>query len=306
MENSYNRPAFDPRSFFTQRPSLTYLVLINVAVFLAIQIVRVPAFLMNPGSSGSLVGTIVNFLAVPAYIPALFHHPWSLVTYMFLHEDVWHILFNMLWLFWFGKIFLEYLSQSKLWVVYILGGLSGGLIYILAFNTFPVFQSQVQLSFALGASASVMAVVTAISFYVPNYSMYLLFFGRVKIVYLAIALFVIDFFMIPSGNAGGHIAHIGGALFGFFYARFILPGGIGRLSLLNDLTFRLKKIFKPGKRASDPVADRGRPLNDDDYNFQKAERQKRIDQILEKISKGGYDSLTREEKDFLFKSSNKS
>jgi membrane associated rhomboid family serine protease len=306
MDNNYNRPLFDPRSFFTQRTALTYLVLVNIAVFLIIQVIRVPAYLMNPGTSGTIVADILNYLAVPAYIPALARHPWTLLTYMFLHEDIWHILFNMLWLFWFGKIFLEYLSQGKLWVVYILGGLSGGIIYILAFNTFPVFHSYVQLSYALGASASVMAVVTAISFYVPNYSLYMLFFGRVKIVYLAIALFIIDFFMIPAGNAGGHIAHIGGALFGFFYARFILPRAIGNhFPLFSDMFAGLKKIFSRGRRASDPIADRGRAMSDDDYNLQKAERQKRIDQILEKISKGGYDSLTREEKDFLFKSSGK-
>ena len=156
-----------------------------------------------------------------------------------------------------GRYSLNTCREAKLWLVYILGGLSGGIIYILAFNTFPVFHTYVQLSYALGASASVMAIVTAISFYVPNYSLYMLFFGRVKIVYLAIALFIIDFFMIPSGNAGGHIAHIGGALFGFIYARYILPKTAGaNFSMFSDLASKLKGLFSRGRQGSDPMANR--------------------------------------------------
>jgi len=223
--------------------------------------------------------------------------PWTLLTYMFFHIDIWHILFNMLWFYWFGKIFLDYLSGKKLLLVYILGGISGGLLYILTFNVFPVFSSMLPKSYALGASAAVMAVVTAISFYVPNYSLNLLFIGKVKIIYLAIILFIFDFFMIPAGNSGGHLAHIGGALFGFLYIQF-LPAG--KIKFFNNLFTRKRKQY-----SAYSTGGTSRPLTDEDYNLQKAERQKHTDEILEKISKGGYDSLSKEEKEFLFKSSSK-
>jgi hypothetical protein len=151
-----------------------------------------------------------------------------------------------------------------------------------------------------------MAIVTAISFYVPNYSIRLFLIGNVKILYLALALFIFDFFAIPSSNSGGHIAHIGGALYGFFYILAIRRGG--RL-FSNDTwkgffgntgnSFNFRKKQKP----AGPY--QGRPKTDDEYNAEKVAEQKRIDEILEKISRGGYDSLSREEKDFLFRSSGK-
>jgi len=207
----------------------------------------------------------------------------------------------MLWLYWFGKIFQEYLGNRKLLIVYILGGISGSLVYIFAFNAFPVFSFSLPQSYALGASASVMAIVTAISFKVPNYSVYLLFFGRLRIVYLAVALFIFDFFMIPTGNAGGHIAHIGGALFGFLYiqlSRKSVGQGYTRNRRWSEF-FRKKTMHATSNESS------SRPFSDEDYNLQKAEKQKRMDDILDKISKGGYDSLTKDEKEFLFKSSGK-
>lgn len=301
------QPFGDFRSFFRVRTSLTWIILINVAIYALIQVIRVILFLSNRDASEAAMEGVVHLLGVPASLPVLIEKPWTLFTYMFLHLGIWHILFNLLWLYWFGKIFLEFLSRKALVWVYILGGLTGGVVYIAAFNIFPVFSDALPVSYALGASASVMAIVTAISCYVPSYTLHLLFFGKVKIVYLAIALFVIDFFMIPAGNAGGHIAHIGGALFGFFYAMTRKP--LVKNVLFKDISDffnKLKKMFpgRSGKFKAD--VNPGRPLTDDEYNFNKAENQKKIDKILEKISKGGYDSLTREEKEFLFNSSRKS
>ncbi|MEI6456370.1 MAG: rhomboid family intramembrane serine protease [bacterium] len=282
--------------FFRQGSPLAILILINSGIWIIVQILRVLLFLFNEPDSSIAISQLFSFLALPAYLPKLVTSPWTLITYMFFHIDIWHILFNMLWLYWFGKIFIEYMNGRKLVTVYLLGGISGGLLYILAFNIFPAFSVQLPNSYALGASASVMAVVAAISFYVPNYSLNLLFIGRIKVIYLAIVLFIFDFFMIPAGNSGGHLAHIGGALFGFLYVQF-LP--VGKMNILGDLFRRKKK----------PLAGFGnfdsRPVTDETYNYQKAEKQKRIDEILEKISKGGYDSLSKEEKEFLFKSSGK-
>jgi len=284
------------KRFFREGSVLSILIIINTCIWIVVQIIRVFLFLYNePDSSVALV-QLFSFLALPASFPRLIMMPWTFLTYMFFHIDIWHILFNMLWLYWFGKIFLEYLTGKKLLVVYILGGISGGLLYILAFNLFPVFSAMLPKSYALGASASVMAVVTAISFFVPNYSLNLLFIGKIKIIYLAIILFIFDFFMIPAGNSGGHLAHIGGALFGFLYIQF-LPAG--KMKFFGDLFTRRKKRYSSYTNVS------SRPLTDEAYNFHKAEQQKRTDEILEKISKGGYDSLSKEEKEFLFKTSSK-
>jgi len=283
------------RRFFQQGSVLSVLIICNLAIWILIQVFRVLFFLYNKPDSGIAVGYILEYLALPASVPLVIAKPWTLLTYMFLHIDFWHILFNMLWLYWFGKIFMEYLSSRQLFWVYILGGLSGGAVYIIAFNMFPVFKPMLPVSTALGASASVMAIVTAISFHVPNYTIRLLLIGRVKIVYLAVILFIFDFFMIPAGNAGGHLAHIGGALLGLLFIQFI-PGKKAE---------RIRDFFRRKHFSSRPSGFANRPVSDEEYNIRKKKDQTRVDEILEKISKGGYDSLSKDEKDFLFKTSAK-
>ena len=286
-------PGPEIKRFFKQGSVLSLLIIGNVAIWVLIQVFRVLFFLYNQPDSGMAVALILRYLALPAALPFVVAKPWTILTYMFLHIDFWHVLFNMLWLYWFGKIFMEYLSGRQLFGVYVFGGLAGGIVYILAFNVFPVFSSMLPLATALGASASVMAIVTAISFHVPNYTIQLFLFGRIKIVYLAIVLFIFDFFMIPAGNAGGHFAHIGGALLGLLYSQ-IIPG---------MKTDHVRDFFRK-KHSSNRSSDFShRPLSDAEYNLRKKEDQIRIDEILEKISKGGYDSLSKDEKDFLFKTS---
>jgi membrane associated rhomboid family serine protease len=309
--NSYYQqqpnPMDEMRKFFRSGSGLSILILVNVAIWVIIQIIKVFLFFLGLQESNLINEVILHTLAVPAYLPLLVSTPWSLITYMFLHLDFWHLLFNMLWLYWFGRIFREFLPNRTLVIIYFLGGLAGALTYITAFNTFPVYNEILPVSFALGASASVMAIVTAISFFVPNYTIPLLFFGKIKIMYLAIALFIFDFFMIPTGNSGGHLAHIGGALFGFLYAMYYRkrvktwqPGqGKDIFGFVNDW-FR-----KKNSSGSAGTYSQGRPMTDDEYNRRKMDNQRKTDEILEKISKGGYDSLTREEKEFLFNSSKK-
>jgi membrane associated rhomboid family serine protease len=305
MNPNFN-PLEDIIRFLRSRDVLPRLILINIAIWIAITAMRVFAFLLNVPDA-TLTNYIVDYFALPARPESLLIRPWTLLTYMFLHIDFFHILFNMLWLYWFGKIFLEFLKSRQLLLIYLLGGISGGLLYVLFYNIFPVFEKSLNLSFALGASASVMAIVTAISFYVPGYTIQLLFIGRIKIFYIALFLFILDFFMIRSENAGGHIAHIGGALFGLSYILAHRKGmnfsGIFGMSWLKQLfrQFRGNRLKKEFTNTSTPT---GRPLTDEDYNLRKAQRQKIIDDILDKISKSGYESLTAEEKEILFKSSN--
>lgn len=307
MNYHYQRqrnPFENLKKFFSSGSVLRNLIVINVAVWILISVVLVFAFLFNV-EEGIVRFTISEYLAVPASLKVLLVRFWTPFTYMFLHINFFHILFNMLWLFWFGQIFMQYLTSRQLLTVYLWGGLAGAFLYILAYNLFPVFGNALPVSKALGASASVMAIVTAISFYEPNYSISLLFIGRVRILYLAIALFVIDFFMIRSSNSGGHIAHIGGFIYGYLYIYFMKKGRkFGALP-----GFNWKSAFKPfmkeKKFKGKATFNQERPLSDEKYNEKKKEKQKRIDAILDKISKHGYDRLTREEKEFLFKSGNK-
>jgi len=286
------------KSSFRRGSSLTRLIYINASVFLLISLALIIGFLLN---NQDIPSTLVDMLTVPASLKALLVKPWTLFTYMFTHKDIWHILFNMLWLYWFGMIFLEYLDQKKLVSVYLLGGLSGAAAYIISFNIFPVFRTVIDESVALGASASVMAVVVAIAAYVPDYTVNLLLFGRIKIKYLALGIFILTSVMDFSINSGGKLAHIGGALFGYLYAVNIKKGrDMGRG--LNRMFDFFATLFRPRPKLK--VRYR-KPVSDYDYNKMKSNHQAEINKILDKISKGGYESLSREEKDALFKESQK-
>jgi len=296
--------------FFGKREVLPGLILANVAIWLTSVLVRNFAFLFSSPESASIgnykhlvTEWIMNSFAVPANTEVLMVKPWTLFTYMFLHTDFMHILFNMLWLWWFGVIFIQYLSQRQLLGTYIFGGLLGALLYIAAFNFFPVFELARVSSVALGASASVLAIVVAIAFYVPDFTVNLLFLGQIKIKYIALFTIFIDLLMLSSGNAGGHIAHIGGALWGFAYAK-MLPGNDPTRIFNVFFGKKLNFLKKTGKK-NFKVHQGGRTTTDEEYNRYKILKQQKIDSILDKISRSGYDSLTKEEKELLFSSSQK-
>jgi membrane associated rhomboid family serine protease len=288
----------DIKKTFRNGSNLTRLIYINISVFILINMVAVLGFLLN---NPEISGTALNLFSVPSSFKAIAVRPWTIITYMFVHKDIWHILFNMLWLYSFGRIFLEYLDQKKLVAVYLLGGISGALVYIMSFNIFPAFTGAVAESVAIGASASVIAIVIAIAAYVPDYTVQLFLFGRIKIKYMALAIFVLTSIMDFSVNSGGKLAHIGGAFFGYFYTINLRQGrdigkGCNRVIDFFVTIFKPRKILKiTHKKATTEY----------EYNKTKAEQQTRINNILDKISKGGYDSLTKEEKEMLFKESQK-
>ncbi|HEY5468974.1 MAG TPA: rhomboid family intramembrane serine protease [Bacteroidales bacterium] len=283
---------------FSTGSSLNRLIYINIAVFLLITFIALIGFLLK---SSEISEKTLNLISVPSSLGILLTRPWTLITYMFVHKDIWHILFNMLWFYWFGIIFLEYLDQRKLVAVYLLGGISGALVYILSFNIFPAFSGVVAESVAIGASASVMAVVIAISAYVPDYTVQLFLFGRVKIKYLALAIFVFTSIMDFSVNSGGKLAHIGGAFFGYFYTLNLRQGrDIGKG--MNRIIDFFATLFKPRRKLK---VTHKKVATEYEYNKIKVEYQARVNSILDKISKGGYDSLTKEEKETLFNESQK-
>ncbi len=296
-------PIDELKKIFRQGGALTQLIMINIGVFLILKLLGVFFFLFQ---RENLEQMVLGYLALPADPELLLKKPWTLFTYMFLHYDFFHILFNLLWLYWFGKIFTEYLNQKKLYSVYLLGGLSGGAVYILAYNLFPAFSGAVEQSVALGASAAVLAVVMATAFYVPNYTIRLMFLGPVKLKHIALVTVLIDILSIRSNNAGGHLAHLGGAFFGFIYALQMQKGndmtrGFNRLM---DSLFSLFRRRQPRMKVKYRKPE-GKPETDMEYNARKAAEQRDIDRILEKISRNGYDGLSREEKDLLFRNSKK-
>jgi membrane associated rhomboid family serine protease len=288
----------DIKKTFRDGSNLTRLIYINIAVFILITVTAIIGFLLN---NPEIPEKALNIFSVPASLNSLLLKPWTIITYMFVHKDIWHILFNMLWLYWFGRIFLEYLDQKKLVAVYLLGGISGALVYILSFNVFPAFTGILAESVAIGASASVMAIVIAIAAYVPDYTVQLFLFGRIKIKYMALAIFVLTSVMDFSINSGGKLAHIGGALFGYLYTINLRQGrDIGKS--FNKIIDSLVTLFKPRKKLK---VTHKKAATEYEYNKTKVEHQTRINKILDKISKGGYDSLTKEEKETLFKESQK-
>lgn len=276
---------------FREGSALTRLIYINLGVFLVFRILNVFFFL-----SGTPF-PFMDWLALPADFGLLASRPWTLITYMFLHFDFLHILFNLLWLYWMGQIFLTYFDQGKLITIYLLGGIFGGLFYVAGYNLFPVFSHIVTDSRLLGASASVIAIVTALAVHAPNHSLHLMFIGPVKMKYIALVSVLMYVIGISSTNAGGNLAHLGGACWGVIYV-LQLRRGIDPGKSVNGLFSNLKKAFSPKPKVK--VSYR-KPIDDIEYNRLKNQDQKRMNEILEKISKSGYDSLSKEEKEILFR-----
>jgi len=279
---------------FRSANTLERLILVNVVVYLLFLILPSTMSLFKISFGEYFIPA--HWFAVPASLHVLLYKPWTIITYMFYHEEFFHILFNMLWLYWMGKIFTEYLGSKKLFSTYILGGISGAIVYITAYNFFPLFHQSVETSAALGASAGVLAITIATATLLPEYRIGILFLGPVALKYIALATVLLDLVNMSGPNAGGHFAHLGGALFGFIYIRR-LKKGQDLAKGFNNFMDKLVVILTPGKKMK---VHFGRSKRDEDYIADKKDIQERTDEILDKISKSGYGSLTKEEKEFLF------
>ena len=271
----------DLKRKFQQGDIVLRLVYVNVAVFLAVTLVQIFLTLFNVSASPWM-----NYLELPAWTEVFIRRPWTLITYMFMHAGVLHILFNMLWLFWFGRLSLAFFSSKHLRGLYFLGGICGGLLYMLAYNVFPYFQDAVYSSYLLGASASVLAIVVAVSVREPNYPVQFLFIGTVRLKYVALFMVVLDLLFMTSDNAGGHIAHL----------------ATKWINLVCDWFAGLRR---PVKRKPKMKVHYGGRQADYEYNARKKEREAEIDRILDKLRKSGYNSLTDDEKKSLFDASKK-
>ncbi len=285
------------------------LLIINVVVFAVIALGGILNFMFQldlyTTTSGVTQFILTDWLSASSDPLFLLSRPWTIITYMFTHEGLWHIAINMLIFYYIGTIFVDLLGNQRMVPLYIFGGIAGLFLYVLMYNIIPAFQG-VRIPI-IGASASVMAVMLATATYVPNYPIRLILLGTVPLKYIAAFYVVIDVLALrgTSGNLGGHIAHLGGALYGFLYARQLTRGtdwGKYYYMIINSFKGMFKR--KPKVR----VVHNERSTNKkskkaDASNPRSKMTQERVDAILDKISKSGYNNLTQEEKDFLFKAS---
>ncbi|TYP98277.1 membrane associated rhomboid family serine protease [Tenacibaculum adriaticum] len=263
------------------------LIYINLGVFLLVFVFNTFGFLFKSNSN-----FLVNWFALPASFDEFILKPWTIVTYGFLHASFLHILMNLIALFYIGHLFKQYFTGKQLLNFYLYGTIFGGLLFILSYNYFPAFADHKNNNVLLGASAGISAIFIGIATYLPNYHVKIPLIGFVKLWILAAIWVALDVIQIPAGNAGGHFAHLGGALFGFLYVSRASNKEINIFKPIKDL---FKKKQKPLKTVHNSGKKRTRTQSP------KKENQQQIDAILDKISKSGYDTLTKAEKDFLFK-----
>lgn len=278
------------------------LIAINVLVFILFFLLKTIAFLFKLPSD-----FLTEWFVFPKEPMEFLMKPWSIITYSFLHSGIWHILSNMLILYFSGIYFLNYFSAKRLLNYYFLGVIIGALVYMLSYNLFPAFQGTGR-SYLMGASAGVMAVLIGIATHIPNMRVRLMLIGSIKFWYIAAFLVVLDIIQIPMGNAGGHLAHLGGATLGYLYTTQLKKGNdIGKW--FENIMDSFASLFKPRERkatmktvhrtgktsktTTTGTTSKKRKINKD-------EKQKKVDAILDKISKSGYESLSKTEKDFLF------
>lgn len=279
------------------------LVFINIGVFLLVHLIGLIGWMAG---AGDLEGHVLDQLMATNEWPLLAQRPWTVLTYMFTHFDPFHLLWNMV-MFWFsGQLFQGLLGERRMVGNYILGGLSGFAFYALA-SFMPAHLGLGGNSVILGASAAVMAVFIGIATYQPEVEVGMMFIGSVRLKYVAIVVLALDMISIRAGsNTGGHMAHLGGALYGFMAATFLKRGQADwSMAFVNGLV-RIGDFLRGKKRSRLRVAKkptRRGVMVDVEFNTAKKEKQARVDAILDKISRSGYDSLSKEERDFLFHAS---
>lgn len=297
---------FDEFKNAFQRPNHSHvqLIIINVVVFLVLAVL----FVFTTAAGFSNVFEVVHAqFAIPAPILSFLNKPWTIITYAFVHDltGIFHILFNMLAFYWFGKLFIEYLGSDKLIALYLLGALAGGVSYLLVYNTIPFYIDRIPVHGMVGASAAVYATLVATATLLPDYTFFLLFFGPVRIKYIALVFIVISFLGSVSSNAGGNVAHLGGALMGYIYIKQLQAGVNWGGWITATLTW-VSGLFSSQSRVK--VTYRNEAPTPKTAKTNKAASkasQDEIDAILDKISDRGYDSLTKEEKEKLFNASKK-
>ena len=266
---------------FKLSSNLNKIIYLNIIFFVIIKVCSSIFFLFEINTN-----EFFNKLYLPAEINLIKLQPWSIFSFMFIHLNFVHLIFNMLWLYFIGNIFLQWLDDKQLIFIYLLGGISGGLFFVLCYNYIPLLQKNIENTLALGASASIFAIMMSITIYKPDHKIQIPFIQKIKLKNITIFLTIYYIVSLSGGNTGGYLAHIGGGIFSFIYMKQL------------DTSKIFKSIFKNSSKFNEKDSDYI-------YNQKQNKKNKEIDIILEKISKSGYKSLNKKEKEILFKSSKK-
>ena len=278
------------------------LIFVNVILFFVIRILDVFGQLGGKIKGDFISEYISPVLGLRTSFIEFITHPWGLFTNIFTHYDAFHLLSNMIFLYFAGKLFESIFSQKQLLYTYILGGIAGGILEIFAHSLFPKFE--LTSSIVVGASGAIMAILVAVAFYRPKTKINLVF-ASIPIIYIAIIFIALDLLNLASNDSTAHFAHLGGALFGIWSIQNIHSSS-NIINRTESLIIYLKKMILKDKTSHLKVKKGGkskRAVTDEDYNSDKKNKQEVTDKILDKISKSGYDSLTKSEKDYLFKQS---
>ena len=261
------------------------LIYLNIAIFLLTLLITVFQGLYK-GEQNFLM----QWFSLDDSTDTFSTKPWSIVSYGFLHADFLHLIFNMITLYFIGNLFIQYFTEKQALTFYLLGTLFGGLLYVISQNYFPLFEGR--NTTLVGASAGISAIFIGIATYIPNYQIKIRFIGFVKFWHLAAIWLAFDIIGLIGANAGGSFSHLGGSLFGYLYVRQASNKKVNFLSLFSSFFKKkekpLKTVHKSAKRKQNTVKN-------------SSPNQQQIDGILDKISKSGYDTLTKTEKEFLFK-----
>lgn len=286
----------DIKAQFRYGNKVVQIILVNFMVFLAIVLVR--SFTPGGATSGAF-NEFMTWIALPSAPFELLKHPWTLLSHMFVHQGFWHIAWNMMMLYWFGRIVGDLIGDKKIVPLYIAGGLFGAMFYFVFANIFGYH------GIAYGASAAVMSFVTASAVLAPEYNMRLLLLGDVKLKYIAIGLVFLNLVMISeASNVGGRIAHIGGAIFGGLYI-YLLRDGTDLLGFAQGVSFPKPKSSRPSPSNTkmEVVHSQRKKTILKKNKAAPIDLQKKVDEILDKINESGYESLSAEDKEILFQAS---
>ncbi len=278
-------------SYDNKHAAVIQIIMINIAIFSIVVLTNFIFFLFN---QLTFVEKFFKYFYLPSNLEKFLFQPWSLITFQFLHslKNPFHIIFNLLWLYWFGRMFNFYFGNQRVWFLYLTGGIVGGVLFMISYNTFPVFYGYT--AYLIGASAGVTAIVIALATYLPNFEVFTIL-GPIKLKWIAFITILMDFAMTTNGlNAGGNISHLGGALLGFLYMYFYQKNNDWASFFINFS----KKSYKPNIRIVN-----FEKKNPSTNNPSEKPTQQEIDRILDKIASQGYDKLTKEEKQTLYNAS---
>lgn len=289
---------------------MNQIIVINVVAFVVIGVLGV---FMTLAGQAALFNDLSRYLMLPAALDKVILQPWTLITYFFFHKGFFHILWNMLFMYWFGRLITEYLGQNKLLGLYVWGGIGGGVLYLLIYNLLPFYAPQVPNSYLLGASGGVIAIVVGAATFQPNYAVHLIFLGPVKMKYIAAFYVVVSFLQSTGPNAGGEIAHLGGALMGYLMISQLQKGNDWSKPVVSFITW-VKSLFQPQPKIKVSYRSERKTKAKASTSSRRTAKtttksaagdtsQEEIDAILDKISEKGYDALSKSEKQKLFNAS---